>query len=161
MFEAPHTYSICGPFRLTDSRNTVRGALRQGLEDPAGPTGEIIERLLYTMIPLLKPRSGTSIVPSSTTMMLAVNMLAESLVFHYKVHLTAHDRIRIKTFLDKYLQDGLLTKEPVRTKQWVGAQIVQKVAVAMLDDAVSNGTLDWDVTFNKITSIVLCTALET
>lgn len=39
--------------------------------------------------------------------------------------------------------------------------MVQKIATAMLDDVLSNGTVTWDVGLLKVASIVLCAALET
>ena len=118
------------------------------------------ECFITTIIPLLKPGNSTG-VPSYSTIRGSVWRLSQSLVFHYKDWtLSAHERMRIDTLLHKYLQDGQLANEPRRIKQWVGALVVQKIAMAMLVDALSNGCHNWDVTLQKVTSVVLCAALQ-
>ena len=134
-----------------------KSALRQNVEDPAGPSGETLERFLTTIIPLLKSKCHTSLVPGYSTSQGSIILLAESLVFRYKKFtLSAYERMRLKNWLDKHLKDKLLTKDPSQVKQWFGAIPVQKIAMGMFNDALNDGCINWDVVLMTVTMIVLC-----
>lgn len=43
----------------------------------------------------------------------------------------------------------------------MGSFLVRKLATALLEDGLVNGTLNWDVALSEVTSIVLMAALQT
>ena len=87
-------------------------------------------------------------------------MLERALVFHYKdFKLTKQDAHRIDAVIQQLLNDGKITKDPVRERLWLGSRIVQQMAVAMLNNAINNGTKSWDVTLSCCLTIVLQSAL--
>lgn len=74
--------------------------------------------------------------------------------------MTRHDSLRISTALEQLLRDGRLTREASRQRNWVGTHILRKIVTAILDNALSEGTLHWDVTLSRIASLVLVAALS-
>ncbi|KAM0797621.1 hypothetical protein BDR22DRAFT_432785 [Usnea florida] len=139
-----------------------RKVLGQDLGDPSGPDGKTIERFITTIIPLLKPRGPSRLVPAYTTITNALQALKEALLFEYETFmLSDHEKRRISATVQKHLHNGQLTNEPMRIKQWVGAVMVQRVVTAMMVDALDSGTRNWDLTLVKVTAIVLCSALGT
>jgi hypothetical protein len=54
------------------------------------------------------------------------------------------------TAVRSLLKEGKLTKDPSWDRNWVGAFLVRKLAIAILRDALSNGTLNWDVAVSKV-----------
>lgn len=122
------------------------------------PTGEQIERFLFSIVGLVKPT--TNAVPSYDWLQSGLRCLLGSLYFHHSAFsLSRHDSLRISTVIDELAHQGKVTKEPSRQRNWVGVFIVRKIATAMLIDALTRGTLNWDVTLSKLTSIVLTAAL--
>jgi hypothetical protein len=86
--------------------------------------------------------------------------LERSLAFHYADwKLSRHDVLRIGATIQQLLNDGLITKDPVREKQWLTCQVVKKLVTAVLMDAIQNGTKCWDMTVAGCFSLVLQAAL--
>ncbi|KAL8714820.1 MAG: hypothetical protein Q9220_001333 [cf. Caloplaca sp. 1 TL-2023] len=59
----------------------------------------------------------------------------------------------------KLLDDGQITKDPVREKQWLTCQIVKKLATAIFSDAVQQGTVNWDTILAGTFSLVVQAAM--
>jgi hypothetical protein len=107
----------------------------------------------------VKPRSGHG-VPSEGFLQAGLCCLCNSLIFRYKdFHLSRHDRTRIAVLLDDLTNKGLLTREPTRQKEWVGVILVEAMTTSLLESALTRGTRSWDVTIQKVTSILLCSSL--
>jgi hypothetical protein len=70
----------------------------------------------------------------------------------------SHHR-RLDNVIATLLQEGKITKDPMREKQWLGAHIIGGMAKAILIDALDCGTLSWDCTICRVLSIVLISAL--
>lgn len=66
--------------------------------------------------------------------------------------LITHDAVRIKPLLKNFLRDGKLTREPARQKQWVGCVLIRIMVTSVLNDAMSNGTANWDITVSGVLS---------
>ncbi|KFY24325.1 hypothetical protein V493_05304 [Pseudogymnoascus sp. VKM F-4281 (FW-2241)] len=123
------------------------------------PTGEQLERFLETIVNKVKPKSLE--VPSYEWLKAGFRHLRLALVFHYsKFTLSKHDSSRISSVFDIMLQEGRLTTEPSQHHNWVGVYILRQIVTAMFQDALCEGTLSWDVTLSKCTSIVLTSALS-
>lgn len=91
----------------------------------------------------------------------ALVQLDRSLSFHYAdYNLSRHGRLRIEATIQKLLDDGQITQDPVREKQWLTCQVVKKLATAVVSDAVQNGTRSWDFTLAGTFSLVLQAALS-
>lgn len=81
-------------------------------------------------------------------------------MFQYSdFRLTAHDSSRVMAAVDKLYHAGLLTKEPAREHHWVGVAIVRRLTKALLQDALNDGTVSWDVVISKVLSLVLVASL--
>ena len=107
----------------------------------------------------VKPRSGHG-VPSEGFLQAGLSCLCSSLIFRYKdFHLSRHDRTRIAVLLDDLTNKGLLTREPTRQKEWVGVILIEAMTTSLLESALTRGTRSWDVTIQKVTSILLCSSL--
>jgi len=61
--------------------------------------------------------------------------------------------------LDDLTNKGLLTREPTRQKEWVGVILIEAMTTSLLESALTRGTRSWDVTIQKVTSILLCSSL--
>jgi hypothetical protein len=100
-------------------------------------------------------------VPSYDWLKGGFRHLLLALVFHHpKFTLTRHESARISSTIQQLLKGGLLTRDPSRERQWIGAFILRKITTAMVNHALNQGTMNWDVTLSRITSIVLTGALS-
>lgn len=62
--------------------------------------------------------------------------------------------------MEQLLKDGMLTREPSREHNWVGVHILRNITTAMLNEALTQGTLHRDVTLSRITSLVLVSCVS-
>ena len=123
------------------------------------PTGEQFERFFTVIIPKLVPRNFTG-VPSYTTIKCALVELIRWAQFKFSTFkLTAHEGARIKSLLKSLLRDGKLTREPARQKQWVGCVIIRLMVTSALNDAINNGTANWDITISGVLNMLLLSSL--
>ena len=84
-----------------------------------------------------------------------------ALVFEYSdFHLSAHDSSRITALIDRFVEQGRLTKEPAREHHWLGVTLVKWMIDAVFEDAVRNGSRNWDVTIHTALSLLLISALQ-
>jgi hypothetical protein len=121
------------------------------------PTGAEIERSIPILVERIKPLLD---VPSYGCIVVGLRQLTGELIFHYKdFHLTPHESKRINAAVNSLLVAGKITKDPSREKVWLGSVIVRKLAASIVQDAVNNGTLNWDVTWYKALSIVYIACL--
>lgn len=73
--------------------------------------------------------------------------------------MSKNERSRLSSTVHQLHSEGKLTKDPTRERLHVGAFLVRKLATAFLDEALRQGTVNWDVTLAKTLSIVLVAAL--
>lgn len=123
------------------------------------PTGLDIERFLTSMLNKVTPR-GSSKVPSLSWITTGFERVAARSTFMYpKFRLSSHDRSRLTSLFNQFLQDGLITRQASRESQWVGAFLVRRLVTAHFTKALEQGTTNWDKTIQKALSIVLVAAL--
>ncbi|KAK0125600.1 hypothetical protein ONS96_009435 [Cadophora gregata f. sp. sojae] len=123
------------------------------------PIGAEIERFLASMITKVKPVGNE--VPSLSWIRMGFRRILMGLLFQYsKFTLSAHERVRIKSAFEQFLKDGLITRKPSREAQWVGAFLVSRLVGALLQQALAEGTTNWDKTIQKALSMVLIAALS-
>ena len=124
------------------------------------PSGGDIQCFLTNIIDKVDPRSKHG-VPSHRWMREGIKTLNQALVFeHSDFHLSAHDSLRIDALTDGFVEQGRLTKEPARERHWLGVASVKRMIDAVLEDAVRNGSRNWDVTIHMILSILMTSALQ-
>ncbi len=57
------------------------------------------------------------------------------------------------------LENGLLTKEAARERQWVGVVLVRKTVIAFIEDAITLRVRSWDTVISKILTLIVLSAL--
>jgi hypothetical protein len=98
-------------------------------------------------------------VPSLSWIKHGVAALIQGLTFkHESFKLSPHQSLRISTVIDKLLKNGEITAEPARIKQWVTAGLVLRLANFWLMNALTEGTMSWDITISRLLSLVLMAA---
>lgn len=103
---------------------------------------------------------GPSQVPSFRYVETGLKWLKEVQHWHKpKFNLNKSEELRLKTTLEGMLKKGRLTKDPAREKQWVTAMLVKRLVQSLLQQALSSGTLSWDVTLSRSLSLLLQAAL--
>jgi hypothetical protein len=70
-----------------------------------------------------------------------------------------NDKLKVDAAVQELLDTDQVTNDPVREKLWIGCVMIQKLATAVLSDAVQQGTKNWDLTIASTFSIVLQAAL--
>ena len=74
-----------------------------------------------------------------------MSLLEGALTFRYKdFQLTKRDRTRQRSVLAQLKNEGLITKDPVREKLWIGIQTAIPIVKALVSDALDQGTNDSD-----------------
>ncbi|KAL2075417.1 hypothetical protein VTL71DRAFT_360 [Oculimacula yallundae] len=123
------------------------------------PNGAEIERFLASMISKVTPVGND--VPSLSWLKVGFRRILMGLIFKYSAFsLSAHERARMRSVFHQFLNDGLITRQPSREAQWVGAFLVSRMVGALLRQAFDEGTTDWDKTIQKALSMVLIAALS-
>lgn len=61
--------------------------------------------------------------------------------------------------IKKLLDDGAITRDPVREVQWLTSQIIKHLVSVTFLDAIDNGTQSWDYTSSGMFALVLQAAL--
>ncbi|KFY43691.1 hypothetical protein V494_01849 [Pseudogymnoascus sp. VKM F-4513 (FW-928)] len=131
--------------------------LKQSIRD--APTGADMERFLSSMISKITPIGNT--VPSLSWIRSGFRRILLGSLFQYaNFTLSLHERSRIKSLFHQLLKDGLITRMPIRDIQWIGAFLVRRMVTALLQEAVEDGTTNWDKVIQKALSIVLVAALS-
>ena len=124
------------------------------------PSAEDVQRFLTAILNKVQPRSDHG-VPSFVWLQHGIFSITQSTLFHYpNFRLSSHDSLRISTLIDGFVKDGKLTRKPARQRQWIGANLVKNMADAVMDDALKNGTLNWDVTVRDLLILILSSALQ-
>lgn len=123
------------------------------------PTGVEIERFLGSMISKVTPVGNQ--VPSFSWIKVGFRRILTGLIFKYpKFTLSPHERSRMTSVFQQFVKDGLITRKPIREGQWVGVFLVRRLVVALLQQALDEGTTNWDKTIQKALSMLLIAALS-
>ncbi|KAK9234527.1 hypothetical protein V1525DRAFT_412862 [Lipomyces kononenkoae] len=141
--------------RFTGFRATVLK-----VDDTTTPTAEQIERFISSIVSRVVPRSRQ--VPSYKWLQGGLGHLVNSLVFYFEdFTLSKHERLRLSATINQLFEEGRLSKDPLRQKHHIGALLVRKLALGLFTDALTNGTINWDLVLAKTLSIVLTASLAT
>lgn len=82
--------------------------------------------------------------------------LDRSLTFYYpEWKLSKHHATQVDSLLKQHLKTGRATKQPSLEKQWISAMLVRKMVVALLCNAIEEGTRCWDSVIYKCLSLVI------
>lgn len=123
------------------------------------PDGEQIARFIDRLPSYLAGKCPGG-VPSWRTLKRFLYSLQTALVFHNNgFRLSETDAARIDTIIDNHVKNKVITKHPVREHLWVTSQIVRRMALAMLKQALESGARCWDVVISRVLGIVLQAAL--
>ena len=99
-------------------------------------------------------------VPSYRVLSVGLVALLRGLRREYgNFYTTKQNTHRFADVLGQLLQEGKITKNPKREAQWLGAIVAAKLSTALFQDALLNGTRNWDVVISRALSIVLMAAL--
>ncbi|KAJ9649659.1 hypothetical protein H2199_000437 [Coniosporium tulheliwenetii] len=124
---------------------------------PAGPD---LERLFLSVPTHLNPLEGRDGAISFGYLKRGLSSVIEGLTFqHTGFHLTSRDSVHMKAVFSQYLKNGVLTKDPTREQLWLTCEIVHRMATALLDHGLTQGTYSWDVLLSKTLGLVLQAAL--
>ena len=131
-----------------------------GADLATAPTGQGIERFLTSILDKVIPRSPHG-VPSFNWIKGGISSLVQSLIFEYSdFTLTRQETLRINTLVDGFVKQGRLTKKPARERDWVGVTLVKVMVDALMNDALENGTLNWDVVVRNMLVLILIASLQ-
>ncbi len=123
------------------------------------PSGEDLERFFDAIVSKIK-RIGNDI-PSESWIKGGLDRLLVGLFFHYKgFALSKHDSMRLNSLFQQLLNDGRITRKPIRDAQWIGAVLLRRLILAIFRDAFEEGTTNWDKTIQKALSLLLLGALS-
>ena len=124
------------------------------------PSAEDVQRFLTAILDKVEPKSPHG-VPSFSWIKQGIYCLTQSALFRYPdFRLSSHDSLRINTLVDRFVKDGKLTKKPARQRQWIGVTLVKTMTDAVMDDALKNGIINWDVTVRNLLILILTSALQ-
>lgn len=135
-----------------------------GVPPTAMPTCEHLNRFLYNIVEVLKPKgrdekdvstnpmSSPQVVKSNWALKQEVKVIQQSSLELGIVRLIQHcrfnhedfklkptERDRLKSTMAKLLQDGLTTRKPIRDKMWITSDLIDSMATAMLKHAFLEG----------------------
>ena len=84
------------------------------------------------------------------------------MIFKYdSFRLTKHENARITATIEDLYQKVHITKNPTMEKNWIGLVLVERLCVSLFKNAFDEGTLVWDVTISRVTSMTRTCALLT
>ncbi|KAF7189366.1 hypothetical protein HII31_09344 [Pseudocercospora fuligena] len=125
----------------------------------ATPTGEDIARFIAQLPDHLQSRHDDG-KTAWTLIKSAEVSLDRSLSFHFPdFKLSKHEALRIDATIQKLIDDGKVTKDLVREKQWLTCQVMKRMITVIFEDAINNGTKSWDVTLAGCLGLALQAAI--
>jgi len=108
----------------------------------------------------VKPTSNEA--PSHGWLTSGLCRLLSSLIFKYdSFRLTKHENARITATIEDLYQKVHITKNPTMKKNWIGLVFVEKMCISLIKSTFNEGTLNWDVTISRVTSMTLTCAMAT
>ncbi len=123
------------------------------------PTGEDIVRFLAQLPSHLQSHHDDGKI-SWTVIKQAAHLVERALTFHHEdFNLSKRGSMRIDAIVQQLLNDGHLTKDPIREALWLSSQMVKRMAMAVFSDAMLNGTKSWDATLSGLLALVMQAAL--
>lgn len=122
------------------------------------PVGFDIERFLHSVVSKSQTRRD---VPSLTWLKGGLERLLPKLSFDYAdFKLSKNESTRLKSTIRSMLQDGIITDEPTREANWVGAILIRRIIVSSITEAAIAGCFNWDKIVQRVLRNVLMAALS-
>ncbi|KAI0815833.1 hypothetical protein GGR55DRAFT_675446 [Xylaria sp. FL0064] len=119
------------------------------------PTPAQVERFVLVVTDYMQSTTERTAI-SYATVQNFTYLIEEWAVFYFEdFKIQRRDRARIRSLLQGLLNDGTLTKEPVRDKHWVVTDAVQIMIQTLLQDAIKNGTPSWDIVIMRAVELLL------
>jgi hypothetical protein len=104
------------------------------------PTTEDVVRF-FAAFPKYMEGRGTHGKPAWSVMKNAQMQLNRLLIFHHEdYNATKRGQVRIDAAIATLLKDGIITRDPVREKQWITCQTIKNLVTTVLIDALNNDT---------------------
>ncbi|TPX13777.1 uncharacterized protein E0L32_005721 [Thyridium curvatum] len=131
-----------------------------GCDRKSVPTADQIIRYLYS-IPIQIRGRGEGGAVSFGFVKAGLTYLTNWGIFTFEnFRLTPHDTKRISSAMETLVQDGSFTRQPTREeKLWVTSDIAALMIKAVLRDAITNGTLNWDLTIQRVLAVLLLSSI--
>ncbi|KAI0802569.1 hypothetical protein GGR55DRAFT_700601 [Xylaria sp. FL0064] len=141
------TQSLDGLNQL--ARHNISAILKDSV-----PTGEDVRLFLPVIVKTMRPTGKDKV--SYSTLMQSLEYIQKWAEFQFEdFRLTRHDLSRIMNTVRGLLDEGVITKEPRRQKQWVTTDAVHELIRRFLQDAIKNDSPSWDYTIMKVLVILL------
>lgn len=100
-------------------------------------------------------------VPAWMTIKTAEYAVEVGLQFHYpSFTMSTSQARRLDVLIQTMLDEGKITKDPFREKQWLTCEIMKRMTAAVLANAIDHGTKCWDTTVANALSLVMQSALS-
>lgn len=108
----------------------------------------------------VQPRSGHG-VPSEGFLPAGLGCLCNSLIFRLQglPPLTPRSDSNRGVARRSNKEETIDQRNPRGRRKWVGVILVEAMTTSLLESALTRGTRSWDVTIQKVTSILLCSSL--
>ena len=124
------------------------------------PKTEELVRFVFVIAQYIKGL-GPGGLPCYATLRGGVDRLLAALAFQFEdFHVTDHTNARVKAAIDAEHKAGRVTKDPARTKRWVGSLLMRQMIRGVINKAHDEGTRNWDVVLSRATSMLLLTVLQ-
>ena len=127
--------------------------IMRSIEAPV--TSHHIQRFLVAIVRRVTSKSND--VPSYGWMTQGFTSLMNGLHFYRKdmTPFDRHERERLAHTIQCLLNEGKITTSLSRKPEWVGVHILRHIVTTVMMNALRNGTINWDVTLSKMTSLLL------
>jgi hypothetical protein len=127
------------------------------------PTGDRIFQYIDTMIRNSKSTIAGKHAISLSVVRALLARLIKLLTFRHE-HLfkayTPHHLSRIEVHLQQLVTQGKLVRGTWYKKQWISFMTLLRMSRSWFQRAMSEGTHSWDITLNKVTSVVMQSAMS-
>ncbi|KAM6513417.1 hypothetical protein FALCPG4_015840 [Fusarium falciforme] len=118
------------------------------------PDCDYLERFLTTIVKHIRSRNPDpeKNAVSFETISQGLELVTKHCIFEYKdFKLDRHDRSRLSSTVERMIKEGVVTREPARAElMWITWDIIHRMNIAILRDAIDNGVLSWDYTIYKV-----------
>jgi hypothetical protein len=117
-------------------------------------------RFLDTVVKHIEVRLNDKSAPQLRSIRAAFQKLESALVFKYpEFKLSSHECARMDACFDTLAKEKKLLRGRWRERQWLGANILEKISRSWLRLGLDAGCNSWDVHLQKLLSVVMLSAL--
>ncbi|KAL9638252.1 MAG: hypothetical protein Q9204_001567 [Flavoplaca sp. TL-2023a] len=129
-------------------------------QDPkSAATPDDIIRFMSTILPHLKPKNtGKPAVNENYLTQAATIIISYAKYLNRDFRWAEYDHIRLSSWLDQKVKDGLLIRGRWSQKVYAGFVVVSRLCEAWLQHHLAHGAYSWDIIVAKLLSITLTSA---